>query len=364
MIPRMYVSFAAGTLGPVFAPFGAAFRVESYSWDVYGGPYDAQITMAGPALTLWSVSNMLRWDVLIENHRLQKRWWGFVSGVQVTVGDVQWGVSLDTIANRIKVLFTESITDGSGNTVTQQAQTDWADHADSINVYGPHELRYSMQEATSAAAAALRDELLAYGRYPLGNTERVQPGQNKALLICRGYWDCLDTRYAAAVNNNATQDVGEKLATLITTYGYQLSGVDSDAYSTLQTTRTITGENRAKAEVEDLLKIGTTTAARLMAFVQPDKRVQIVAEPLQGVADWTTGRDAQLYDQYGQRVAADACPVGVWRQMTATIPTAAFNPRITNLGREFIEHSEYNARTGALATKARQVPSVWDIGTV
>lgn len=357
------LSFKSGGI-PTHPPQGAAFQVETYGWSIAGGPTTAEITMTGPEMALWNSSNMLMWDVAIHNRRLEPRWWGAIVGVSITVGTTVWSVSLDSVANRIKVVYTAVTTDGD-TTTQSQATTDWAEHLDSINVFGARELRFTMNEATAASAEAQRDELLAYGHYPLGSADVAGRAASKATLHCRGWWDSLSWRYAAAVDAMGSQDVGEKIEDLITTYGQQLAGVEHRAYSDLQTTRALSGESRAKAEVESLLRMGTASAARLMARVEERGIVVVEAEPISDDAsDYHMSRTGALLDAYGVPVALDACPVGVWRRLSDTIPAGAINPRVSTLGREFIEAAEYNARSNTLSTRARGVKSVWDIGTI
>lgn len=351
------VDFEIGSGLPIWDPADISFTVDTYSWNVKGGPADAVIKMSGPDQAMWNATNLLRWGVKIRDRYAEPRWWGFIEGVEIAVGDIVWGASLKSIANRIKVLYTLHTT-VDGNDTTSQAQTDWAEYTDSINVYGPREMRYSMQDATAAMATAQRDELLLYGHYPIGYTKpatsRTRAG---GTLICRGHWSDLDNRYARAIAENDSQDVSEKIAYLLNEYGL-FAGVDHLDYVATQTTRNISGENRALAEVEALLD---GVRPRLIATVGPDRRVALAAEPLQGVADFSTGRDGLWRDANGLPIDPATCPVGVWRNLGGTIPTASINTRIVNLGREFITAARYDAKSGKISTTARDIPSVWDI---
>lgn len=132
----------------------------------------------------------LRCPVEALDRRERAAWWGFVHEVRVVAGGVEYGVTLDRMANRVRISY--SRTDAGEAAVSAHAWTDWAEAGDSIAIYGYREIMETLSQATLAAAETRRNELLAERRAPRrlldvrGAGARTRP---YARLACRGWGD-------------------------------------------------------------------------------------------------------------------------------------------------------------------------------
>lgn len=121
------------------------------------------------------------------------------------------------------------------------------------------------------------------------------------------------------------------------------------------------GQSRLQDVLLNLLNLGSTTSARLVASVNKDRILMVSPEPL-----WSND-PAYRYDPLthtistpqGTIIPRDTCPVGIWAEVTG-LPVAYFqnaNGRATN--RIFIEDAEYNAVSDQLTIRSRGVDSIW-----
>jgi hypothetical protein len=172
------------------------FGVENYSWHVLGGPRQATITAWGNEYAIWELLNWLRAPVTLRDSEGSARWWGFLHAVDIQVGAIHVGVSLDSMFNRVAVVY-GYLAPGSA-TVDTRANTGWSQDDDSMSAYGTHELKYALSEASTQSAEQTRDTLLEILRYP-NPTLMPSYGQSdlRATLTLRGWWDTLDWQYYA-----------------------------------------------------------------------------------------------------------------------------------------------------------------------
>jgi len=169
-------------------------KVVSYSHRAIGGPYRAQLMVEADKQTLMNYLGNLRCPVYIHDELGNIVWWGYISDVQLKVGSVNVGISLDNMYNDIRVKYS-LVTQGE----LSKANDKWTlGHMDmpSYYEYGWKSLCEQMDEASTEQAEALRDTLLAQKRYPvptvgLGDTAAV----DGATIYCRGWWDTLSWKY-------------------------------------------------------------------------------------------------------------------------------------------------------------------------
>lgn len=172
------------------------FSVENYSWHVSGGPRQATVTAMGNAYAIWELLNWLRAPVILRDNEGSTRWWGYLHTVDIQVGAIRVGVSLESMYNRINVVY-GYLAPGSATAGTR-ANTGWSQDDDSVSAYGTRELKYSLSEASPESAEQTRDTLLAALRYP-NPTLVPNYGQSdlRATLTLHGWWDTLDWQYYA-----------------------------------------------------------------------------------------------------------------------------------------------------------------------
>lgn len=186
--------------------------VERYGFAAIGGPDQATLTAKGQVDALWELVNWLRAPVELIDAEGTARWWGYVHEVVVQVGAIQIGVSLDTLFNRVNVVYSY-VAPGSA-TVGTRANTGWAQDDDSVSEYGTRELLHSLSGDTPASALQARDTVLATMRLPRPVlTPSYGQGEQRATLTLRGWKHTLDWTYfsrAALVEGNTDKTVAEQ----------------------------------------------------------------------------------------------------------------------------------------------------------
>lgn len=170
------------------------FSVQSYNWHVVGGPCQAQVIAWGNEWAIWELLNWLRAPVTLRDDEGSARWWGYLHTVDIQVGAIQVGVSLESMYNRVNVVY-GYLAPGSATAGTR-ANTGWVQDDDSVSAYGTRELKYSLSEASPESAEQTRATLLASLRYP-NPTLVPNYGQSdlRATLTLHGWWDTLDWQY-------------------------------------------------------------------------------------------------------------------------------------------------------------------------
>lgn len=172
------------------------FSVQRYDWHATGGPGQATLTAWGDEWAIWELLNWLRAPVTLRDEEGSARWWGYLHTVEIQVGAIRVGVSLESMYNRINVVY-GYLAPGSATAGTR-ANTGWSQDDDSVSAYGTRELKYSLSEASPESAEQTRDTLLAALRYP-SPTLVPNYGQSdlRATLTLHGWWDTLDWQYYA-----------------------------------------------------------------------------------------------------------------------------------------------------------------------
>ena len=173
-------------------PADVTLRPTIWSARAIGGPVAAEIDVVGSVAGLLTLGNWLGYRIQIVNDVGQVLWWGHVNSVTVVTGNLEREITLDGMANRVKMLHAERLPGGT----LVGAETDWTEDATSVAMYGRREMIYSASSAlTPAQALALRGRVLEAGRLP---QKRLFVGQNEAIagrVRCRGDWQRLDDCY-------------------------------------------------------------------------------------------------------------------------------------------------------------------------
>jgi len=170
-------------------PTGIKLEVQNYSKTVFGGPEKATLIAIGNRESIWEFAEYLRRPCeIVHNERGQKVWWGMVSDVAIQDGGMLHEMSLDSLANRVSVAYTN---------MSQRATTAWSQDSDSVAEYGKFERRFSQREVTSDSAEQRRDTLLQVYKTPV-----LQPsfgGGGEALaaatITLRGWHDVYQRLY-------------------------------------------------------------------------------------------------------------------------------------------------------------------------
>lgn len=185
------------------------FIPERYSFHAIGGPKSATIQVkAASERAVWELLEYLRCPVEIFDDRESCVWWGYINSVEINVGSLKVGVSLEEMHNQIAVLYSE------GNA---KAATAFAYDSTSVAAYGTKELVATLSEGNQPMAEAYRDNLLNAAKFPIPVIDIADRQSDlSATIECAGWFRTLDWKYYARsglqeaydVEGSATQDIG------------------------------------------------------------------------------------------------------------------------------------------------------------
>lgn len=182
---------------PVLPPDGVALEPASWSAAAIGGPVAAQINATGSIDGLLSLGVWLNYRIQIVGADGLPLWWGHVDAVALNTGGLEREISLREMANRVKVLYSQSAPGGA----LAGAETDWAEDTASIAAYGRRELVHSAASSlTDEQATALRSRILAAGSTPQRRLRVADSTRNQARITCRGDWQRLADVYYQQLN--------------------------------------------------------------------------------------------------------------------------------------------------------------------
>jgi hypothetical protein len=197
--------FLSRSFAPMLQP-ALAFQLETCSYSILGGSRAARL-VARPAQApnLDQLLALLRCPLELHTSAGRLAWWGLVWSVTVQDGAVSAQISLDDLANRVCVAYSDMQPAASGAGTRQT--TAWSDDLTSQAVYGIKETRLALSMATQAQAESFRATFLAASSKPIIRTGGCASGKGEALLRpgsylitldCRGWWDTLAWRSFAA----------------------------------------------------------------------------------------------------------------------------------------------------------------------
>ena len=178
----------------VLPPADVTFTPTAWSSAAVGGPVAAEIELTGNPDAMLPLAAWLGYRLAVLADE-QEVWWGHLESLTVTAGRLTRTVTLEGMANRVKVLYSQARAGGE----VIGSETDWTEDAASIVAYGKRELVYSAPSTlTETQALALRGRLLATLARP---QKRLTMGAGGAAgrLACRGEWRRLDDVYYAQV---------------------------------------------------------------------------------------------------------------------------------------------------------------------
>lgn len=272
--------------GPQATPFD--WSVESFDWSIYGGPTVASLSAPDIAYR-WDAAKLLRCPVEILDDIGTPVWWGFVQAATIPQGKLGVGISLDGMYNAVAVTYA-NMPDGA-ITPSGQNTTGWALANESINEYGRKEFIESMSDGTSAAAEARRNRILSEYRYP--NAVVSAFGGDKIRLELRGWWDALAWRYYANASTTAAATL-DQVAAIVASASPLLTGAHLATASGLSTNPFRDGQTTAKSQIEELVKLGTSSGGRLSAIVTRSRVLRIDALPSASTPELRLREDGKL----------------------------------------------------------------------
>lgn len=180
----VYLPSSDGSINWGAVPAELVLTPTYHRANVRGGPAVAEVEVRGPKAALEETFGWLRRPIYLRNDNGLDVWSGFVNEVRVTIGATAYTVTLDAMANRIAIAYSEPTPDGG----SQRLTTAWVEDTNSSARYGVREFLESMGTATTAQAQARQTQLLAKLAAVSGTpTPSNKPGSGMALLICVGW---------------------------------------------------------------------------------------------------------------------------------------------------------------------------------
>lgn len=223
-------------------PNGIEWNTRRFSWRAMGGPHRATMTGVGGDAFLAGVLDFLRVPVELYDELGELVWWGYVHEVKLRKGLIEIGVSLDRMANRIKVRYTKLTV---GEDATETAVTAFGENSNSSGVYGRKELVYDAGDLIldEAGAEQLRDTRLNDVALPIPLAEFAAsaPEVTTIEMECRGWWETLTWQlYSQGVGRynyldtkgGRIQPIGQAAYTTGTTITWEEQGANHWMYDT------------------------------------------------------------------------------------------------------------------------------------
>lgn len=186
-------------------------RLEPENWAAVdiGGYHTARISASGG--DLWSLLDFLNYIIYIDSPAGVPVWKGRILEVKVNEAAMSAGLSIEDLANRIKVAYT--VSDANGK--SERRETAWLEDAASIQRYGKSELIQTMGTASDEQALAYAQQLLkdlATARPTLGiGGGGGLGGESTAEITAEGlYFELSQVYYSdpgGLVQNNVSNDI-------------------------------------------------------------------------------------------------------------------------------------------------------------
>lgn len=323
-------AFAVNTSGLKLIP-------ERYSWHAIGGPLSADITVESlgkDSRAIWETLELLRCPVEIYDHHQRCVWWGYVSEVEITVGSFTVGVSIDSMSNRISVLFEAS----SG----LKSVTSWSQDDDSVATYGTKELKLSSQVLGQSAAEYLRNQELRFRAKPIPEISIDGPSnQINGRITCSGWWKSLDWKYYSVASGSAVETTTQ-IVNIVSACGQFLTGTEIKNTSGHSSDPYRSGENGGLFEIQGLLEAGTSTGSRLLCSINQQRELVVWVEPDLNMSaiDLFIRQDGKAVNMFNVEVNSQ-CPVGVWARLKDVIPGSLDIGILADPSVFFIEEASY-----------------------
>lgn len=204
---------------------------ESWSASDRGGNKQATLSASGSAESLAFLCGWLGDKLEIYNDAGDAVWWGVLWDIEVSLGNIVVNLSLDSIYNRVKVIYPFVLADGS----MESRSTLWAEDANSVSHYGVRELLYGMPESFAQTAWDARTQLLNRFKNASPIISTQQARQLGARLTGRGMWYRAESIYFTNADGllehtdeNAVQVIGQYKTSTAISFGTLTPGGEAD----------------------------------------------------------------------------------------------------------------------------------------
>ena len=163
---------------------------HTLSWSAFGGPDQASFSLSLPPDRILDLPNLLRCPVTIADALGVPVWWGYVDEVTTQLEGVQIKLSLDSLFNKVCVVYTFVSPD---NKVSDQVQTDFAHDLSSQSEFGIKEITLNENDLDETFAENLRDTFLSSHALPQSTLARTAKSSASFIKChCKGWYHTLD----------------------------------------------------------------------------------------------------------------------------------------------------------------------------
>lgn len=316
-------------------PQPASVEVETYEWDMTGGPRAA--FLRAPNDRSWAeLAKLLRCPVEIYGPDGRPNWWGYVNRVVAPRGpDLMVGAGLDAMFNYITAEWNTAA--GAEGTTTV------ASDAVSVAEYGRKEYLLRLQYTGETAAQQRRDIELAMRANPRPEFES-RGTRDYVQIECLGWYATLDWRYYTNATTSDVEDAAQ-ISAIVTSAGEFLRGTVLENTSGLSSSQERDGHSTALDCINALLDAGTTNIRPLLARVDRDRYLHVYereAEPADGKAPYVLRDDGQLETDMGTLAAPEHCTCAAWATVQGMSSTLT---GLASMRPFFIQRAEYDADT-------------------
>ena len=340
--------FSSKTIGNIEA------KPERYSAGRIGGPEQATVNVSGA--DIFECLDWLRCPITIMNPYSVPVWWGYVYEVNITYGGITFGASLSELGNSIEVTYQSTPAGGTTSTETVLA---FSSDAWSVAEYGTRQQKLTLDKTESTAATQYQTTQLANLKWPqvrLTTNKGMVGGLPYGSLECRGWWSTLDWLYYSNAGTTSTNTADSSTAATgqfedtIVDYSSTndfFNGVSVQSSSGVAFNEYRDGSRTHRAEIEDLLDIGTTFF-RMGAVVLPDRSIWQYQESPSTTVNYLLDADGTLRNVHNQRVElGDVLAVGNWCRIVNVVPASLSSAILGKLNPFMIKRMEYDIPTDA-----------------
>ncbi len=176
-----------------------------------------------------------------------------------------------------------------------------------------------------------------------------------------GVWSAMAADMPFRVYSNNLVETSQQVRSLITAYGQFFRAVDLQVNSGVSTESYRDGDGDARVEVETLLDMGTINGRRMLASVDPNRRVTAYEEP-DSSQPYHLRQGFQLFDPSDSPIRKSTCPVGIWARAIEIVPDAVSSSLADIFSTIFIESAEYDVEKNSYTYQQRDEQSPMDIG--
>ena len=284
--------------------------------------------------------NNLGASVVVSDPEGRTVWEGLLFDVDVTFGRKTAAVSLDDVANSVRVKY-------AADSGAQAASSDVTSAA-SIARYGTKMRAINFSTSTAAAAAARAAVVLSQTAWPrskqAGGTETGAGGGGASITLqFRGWWHTLDWLLLSSASTTTTQ-TSAQVATLLAAYNSTNAFFSTSTAKITATgvsdTEYVESETTYAEQIPKLLASGNSSSQRVVFGVYETRALTV--EPWAGATPSTityyeSDRDQVIRDAYGNIVEPWSLRPNAMAQLVDLVePTPASGP-IDTLTRRYIK---------------------------